>query len=134
MNKKDAFTEAFLKAANIDLTPDSIKDKKINWWYNVRDKDEGGLRLTEEGINFVQTEADIKTYTIKFPGHVTLTPQILVWLDQQIKSPYHVTKKEITVLSEKDAFELYLFSGDVRKMGYGKALSKRLSQESPPST
>jgi hypothetical protein len=129
MNKKDAFTEAFLKAANIDLSSDLVKDKKLQWWFNVRDKDEGGLRLTEEGINFVQTDADIKTYTIKFPGHVTLTPQILVWLDQQIKSPYHVTKKDITVLSEKDAFELYLFSGDVRKMGYSKALSKRLNQD-----
>jgi hypothetical protein len=129
MNKKDAFTEAFLKAASIEINNDTVKEKKIQWWFNVRDKDEGGLRLTEEGILFVQTTADIKTYTIKFPGHVTLTPQILVWLDQQIKSPYHVTKKEITVLSEKDAFELYLFSGDVRKMGYSKALSKRLSQE-----
>lgn len=129
MNKKDAFTETFLKAANQTATTDTIKEKKIEWWFNVRDKDEGGLRLTDEGINFVQTVADIKTYSVKFPGHVTLTPQILVWLDQQIKSPYHLTKKQITVLSEKDAFELYLFSGDVMKMGYGKALSKRLSQD-----
>jgi hypothetical protein len=129
MNKKYAFTETFLKAANINPNSDLIQEKKLQWWFNVRDKDEGGLRLTEDGITFVQTDADIKTYTIKFPGHVTLTPQILVWLDQQIKSPYHVTKKEITVLSEKDAFELYLFSGDVRKMGYSKALSKRLNQD-----
>jgi hypothetical protein len=129
MNKKSAFTETFLKAAKINPNSELISEKKIQWWFNVRDKDEGGLRLTEDGIDFVQKDADIKTYTIKFPGHVTLTPQILVWLDQQIKSPYHVTKKEITVLSEKDAFELYLFSGDVRKMGYAKALSKRLNQE-----
>jgi hypothetical protein len=129
MNKKDAFTETFLKAANLTATTEVTKQKKIEWWFNVRDKDEGGLRLTDEGISFVQTTADIKTYTVKFPGHVTLTPQILVWLDQQIKSPYHLTKKQITVLSEKDAFELYLFSGDVMKMGYGKALSKRLSQD-----
>ncbi len=129
MNTKDAFTETFLKAANLAVTVDTIKEKKLEWWFNVRDKSEGGLRLTDNGIEFVQTVADIKTYTVKFPGHVTLTPQILVWLDQQIKSPYHLTKKQITVLSEKDAFELYLFSGDVMKMGYGKALSKRLSQE-----
>ncbi len=130
MITKEGFTEAFLKAADITPTPDIIKEKKIQWWFNVRDKDKGGLRLTEEGIDFIKNQADIKTYTIKLPGHVTLTPQILVWLDQQIKSPFHITKKEITVLSEKDAFELYLFSGDVRKMGYSKALSKRLSQES----
>jgi hypothetical protein len=34
------------------------------------------------------------------------------------------------VLKEKSAFELYLFSGDIRKMGHNKALAKRLSQES----
>jgi hypothetical protein len=27
---------------------------------------------------------------------------------------------------------LYLFSGDIRKLGYNKALAKRLSQESVP--
>jgi hypothetical protein len=34
------------------------------------------------------------------------------------------------VLKEKAAFELYLFSGDIKKLGYNKALAKRLSQES----
>jgi hypothetical protein len=33
-------------------------------------------------------------------------------------------------MKERAAFELYLFSGDVRKLGHNKALSKRLSQES----
>jgi hypothetical protein len=31
-------------------------------------------------------------------------------------------------MSEKSAFELYLFSGDIRKMGMAKAMNKRLSQ------
>jgi hypothetical protein len=33
-------------------------------------------------------------------------------------------------MKEKAAFELYLFAGDIRKIGYNKALSQRLSQES----
>jgi hypothetical protein len=33
------------------------------------------------------------------------------------------------VLTEKAAFELYLFSGDVRKMTSSKAMAKQLSQE-----
>ena len=130
MNKKDSYTKTFLNAADIDPTTDLIESKRVEWWYNVRNKDDGGLRLTDEGINFVKDVAQIKTYTIKFPGQFTMTPQILVWLDKFIESPYYITKKDITVLAERAAFELYLFLGDVKKMGYGKALSKRLSQES----
>jgi hypothetical protein len=33
-------------------------------------------------------------------------------------------------MKERAAFELYLFSGDVRKFGHNKALARRLSQES----
>ena len=42
------------------------------------------------------------------------------------------TKKHIIVMKEKAAFELYLLSGDVRKLGHNRAMSKRLSQESTP--
>jgi len=130
MNKKDVFTEAFLKSAGINITKDIVKEKKLKWWWNVREKSQGGLRLTDEGLEFIINNAELKVYSIKFPGHVVLTPQILVWLDQQMTSPFYYNKKEITVLSEKDAFELYLFSGDVRKMGYTKALAqRRVSQE-----
>jgi hypothetical protein len=34
------------------------------------------------------------------------------------------------VLKEKAAFQLYLFSGDIKKMGYNKALARKFSQES----
>lgn len=129
MTNKDAYTKTFLSAANLTPTDDLIKGKRTEWWFSTRAKDQGGLRLTEQGIDFIINEAKIKTYTIKFPGQFTITPQILVWLDQFIESPYFITKKEITVLAEKAAFELYLFSGDVQKMGYGKALAKRTSQE-----
>ena len=80
------------------------------------------------GLQFIIEQADIKVYQIKLPKELTLTSQVIIWLDQFIDSPFHITKKEITVMSEKAAFELYLFSGDVRKMGHAKAMSKRLSQ------
>ena len=59
-----------------------------------------------------------------------MTPQILVWLDKFIDSPYYFNKKKIIVTEERTAFELYLFSGDVRKMGYAKAMASRLKSES----
>jgi hypothetical protein len=132
MDIKDTYTEVFLKAVGQQPTQDTIKQFRPIWWWNVRDKSTGGLRLTDDGLTFVQDEAKIKTYTVDFPKDFAITPQILIWLDQFIDSPFHITKKSITVMKEKAAFELYLFSGDIRKMGYNKALSKRLNQESTP--
>jgi hypothetical protein len=130
MRTKDTYTKKFLEASGQIADQKLIDTKKVEWWFNVRSKDQGGLRLTDEGIKFVTETISLKSYTVKFPKKLNITPQILVWLDNFIESPYFITKKEITVLSEKAAFELYLFSGDVQKMGYSKALAKRLSQNS----
>ena len=118
----------FLRAANQPHDADSIKKIRILWWYSTRDKEQGGLRLTDQGLQFIIEQADIKVYSIPLPKEFSLTAQVVIWLDQFIDSPFHINKKEITVLSEKAAFELYLFSGDVRKMGHSKAMSKRMNQ------
>ena len=118
----------FLRAANQPYDADSIKKIRILWWYSTRDKEQGGLRLTDQGLQFIIEQADIKVYSIPLPKEFSLTAQVVIWLDQFIDSPFHINKKEITVLSEKAAFELYLFSGDVRKMGHSKAMSKRMNQ------
>jgi len=128
MDKKDIYTRSILKAAGVDANDDNVKEKKIEWWYNIRSKDEGGLRLTEEGIKFITENAGIKIYTVELPDNLTQTSQILIWLDNFITSPYFLSKKEIIVTEEKTAFELWMFSGDVQKLGYSKAMSKRLAQ------
>ncbi len=130
MDIKDTYTQVFLQAAGIETTADNIKKYKSHWWWNFRSKDSGGLRLTDEAIAFIEEDAKIKTYKIDFPKEFAFTPQVLVWLDNFIDSPFFITKKHIIVLKERAAFELYLFSGDIRKLGYNKALAKRLSQES----
>jgi hypothetical protein len=132
MDIKDTYTRVFLQAADQDSNPETVKKYKSIWWWNFRSKDSGGLRLTEEAMTFIQEDAKIKTYKIEFPKEFAFTPQVLVWLDNFIDSPFYITKKFIVVLKEKAAFELYLFSGDIRKLGYNKALAKRLSQESVP--
>jgi len=129
MDLKDAYTRVFLQAAGIETTPEKIKEYKSVWWWNLRSKDSGGLRLTEHALNFIQEYAKIKTYKIEFPQEFAITPQVLIWLDNFIDSPFYITKKCIIVMKERAAFELYLFSGDIRKMGHNKALAKRLSQE-----
>jgi len=130
MDLKDTYTSVFLKAAGQPFDENIIKKFRSTWWQNVRAKDCGGLRLTDQGLEFVETHSQIKTYKVEILKEISITPQILVWLDQFIESPYHLTKKHIVVLREKSAFELYLFSGDVKKMGYAKAMHQRLSQES----
>jgi hypothetical protein len=130
MDIKDRYTETFLKAANKTVSDNEIKKNRALWWWNVRGKGAGGLRLTDQAIEFIEKEAEIKTYKIEFPKEFSFTPQVLLWLDKYIESPYYITKKNIFVLREKAAFELYLFSGDIRKIGHNKALAKRLIQES----
>lgn len=130
MDIKDTYTKVFLEAAKQEADPNTLKQYRSTWWWNVRDKEKGGLRLTEPALEFIQEEANIKTYKIEMPKDLALTPQLLIWLDNHIESPYFITKRNITVLKEKDAFTLYLFSGDIRKMGYNKALARRFSQES----
>jgi hypothetical protein len=129
MDVKDRYTKTFLTAAQFPADEEIVKGRRAEWWWNVRSKEEGGLRLTKPAIDFIEKRAEIKTYKIKFPENFAITPQILVWLDNFIESPYYITKKYIIVMREKAAFELYLFSGDVKKMGYSKAMSRRLSQE-----
>lgn len=127
MDQKDNYTKVFLKAANQPFDTPDIKDKRTLWWYNIRDV--GGLRLTDEAKMHIEQIAKIRTYKVNFPKEFKITPKVLLWLDNFIESPYYITKKTITVLKERSAFELYLFSGDISKMGYNKALSKRLSEE-----
>lgn len=126
MDEKDRLTRVFMQAAGDELTDHKIKHNRIHFWWNVRSKDSGGLRLTEYGFKYISIKAEIKTYTIDLPKGLTISPQILVWLDNFIDSPFYLTKKNITVLKEKAAFELYLFAGDVKKLGYTKAMAKRI--------
>jgi hypothetical protein len=125
---KNHYTEIFLKAAGKPFNLKEVNRHKEIWWWNNRSKDKGGLRLTDTALKFIEQEAEIKTYPIEFPKDFVFTPQILVWLDHFIDTPYYIDKKQIIVLQEKTAFEIYLFSGDVAKLGYNKAMSKRLNQ------
>jgi hypothetical protein len=53
MNQKNTYTEVFLKAAGLPIT-DLEKFKSV-WWFNLRAKNDSGLRLTDQGIEFVES-------------------------------------------------------------------------------
>lgn len=126
---QDTYTKIFLKQADMALTDENIKTYQRKWWRNIRAKDEGGLRLTDDGLEFVQKVLELKIYEIPFPPDLDMKPQVLLFLDKFIDCPYHLTENFITVLAERKSFELHLFAGDVRKYGLIKAMSREHSKD-----
>lgn len=128
MDLKDTHTSVFLKEGGIECSPDNVKKYKAVLWFNLRPKRQGGLRLTDAGLEFLD-EIGIRKYKVELPLELKISPQLLVWLDRQSESPYHLGKKTITVYREKSAIELYMFSGDIQKMGYAKSLAARINSD-----
>ena len=64
-----------------------------------------------------------------FPVDFNLTTQTIIFLDKYIDCPYYLADDGMIVTNEKKAMELMLFSGDIRKYGLNKALSRLESTE-----
>ena len=120
---KIVFTKIILKELGKTIHDSVVAEYMPLWWQNTRQKEKGGLRLTEAGIDAL-TEAGIQTYTIPFPLDMPLTTQTIIFLDQFIDCPYYLTNKNVIVTNERKAVELTLFSGDIRKYGMSKALQR----------
>ena len=128
MNWKEAYTKIFLKEAGKSVNESTLQEYMPVWWQNNRSKDKGGLRLTDQGIEFITEEIKLTTYEVPFPKDFTMTSNTLVWLDEFIDCPYWIGRHGMIVTNEKKALELHLFSGDVKKYGINKALSKQKNQ------
>jgi|SRR6056297_2058803 len=131
MNLKESYTKIFLRELNKSISDATVKEYMPLWWKNTRSKGTGGLRLTEDGYDVV-TQIDLRTYDVPFPKEFVLTAQSIIFLDQFITCPYYLTNKGVVVLDERTAVELTLFSGDVRKYGLAKAMtrSKKIADSS----
>lgn len=125
MNWKEAYTKIFLKEAGKSVNESTLQEYMPVWWQNTRSKDSGGLRLTDQGIEFITEQLELTTYEIPFPKDFILTSNTLVWLDEFIDCPYWLGRHGMMVTNEKKALELHLFSGDVKKYGINKALSRQ---------
>jgi len=125
MISKDAFTKIFLQQWDKSMDDANVKLFQRKWFINNRTKDGGGLRLTEDGYEFLIKELELKEYEIPFNDDIDISPQTIIFLDKYIDCPYYLTNKSITVFSEKKSFELMLFSDDIRKLGLVKAMNNR---------
>jgi hypothetical protein len=122
---QETYTKIFLKANDHALTAENIKTYQRRWWMNNRRKDQGGLRLTEEGFQFVKETLDLRVYEVPFPITLDLKAEVILFLDKFIDCPYYLTEVSIFVLSERKNFELHLFAGDVHKYGLIKAMKRK---------
>jgi hypothetical protein len=126
---QETYTKIFLKAANLAVSEENLSMYARKWFMNNRKKSQGGLRLTEEGFDFIQTTLDLKVYEIAYPPSLDMKPQVILFLDKFIDCPYYLTEEAIFVLGERKAFELHLFSGDVRQYGLNKAMKRKASAQ-----
>lgn len=123
MNWKEAYTKIFLKEQGKSANQVTMKEFMPLWWKNTRDKGASGLRLTDLGFDVIN-EIDLATYDVPYPKDMPLTTQVIIFLDKFIDCPYYISPRSIIVTNEKKAVELTLFSGDLRKYGLTKAMSR----------
>ena len=127
MISKEAFTKIFLQTKEKSTDKANVKLHLHKWWQSHRSKTEGGLRLSEEGFNFLTTELELKSYTVPFTEPIDLSPQVIIFFDRHMDCPYFLTNSAITVFSERKSFELYMLSDDIRRYGLMKAMNKQSS-------
>ena len=94
------------------------------WWFDNR-RSSNSYRLTSDGLDFLVSTLNLKTYKIPFTESIDKSPQTVVYLSRFIDCPYFLTNNNITVFSEIKSFELHLFSDDIRKYGIIKSLNER---------
>lgn len=128
MISKETFTKIFLQQKDRSIDPANVKLHLFKWWQSHRSKDIGGLRLSEDGFEFLTRELELQCYEIPFTEPIDLSPQTIIFFDRTMDSPYYLTNESITVFSERKSFELMLFSDDIRKYGLIKAMNKQSSQ------
>ena len=125
MISKETYTKIFLQQKEKSVDSANIKHHMYKWWQSHRSKDQGGLRLSEDGFDFLINELELRSYEVPFTEPIDLSPQTIIFFDRNMDCPYYLTNQSITVFSERKSFELYMFSDDIRKYGLVKAMNRQ---------
>jgi hypothetical protein len=125
MISKETYTKIFLNELGKSTDEANVKLHLQKWWQNHRTKKDGGLRLSDEGYEFLVRDLSLQEHEITFTDKIEISPQVIIFFDRYLDCPYYLTFQSLTVFSEKKAFELHMFSDDIRKYGLVKAMNAR---------
>lgn len=125
MISKETYTKIFLQQKERSIDAANVKLHLYKWWQSHRSKESGGLRLSDDGFEFLTKELELQCYEIPFTEPIDLSPQTIIFFDRTMDSPYFLTNQAVTVFSERKSFELMLFSDDIRKYGLVKAMNNQ---------
>jgi hypothetical protein len=125
MITRDALTKIFLQQWGKSTDEANVKLYGRKWWQSNRASKQHALRLTEDGMEFLTKELDVRMYDVPFTEPIELSPQTIIFLERYIDCPYYLTNQSIAVFSERKSFELFMFSDDIRKYGLIKAITER---------
>jgi hypothetical protein len=121
MNQKTEITKYIAEQEQLPADEKSIRKLVALWWKNPRNKEKGGLKLTDEG--FARLTKYLKVHRVRFEDEVEYTNQLILRLDNFITCPWYVTRKEVFVFDDKMAVQLVLFSGNITRFSSAKAKS-----------
>lgn len=74
-------------------------------------KNSKGTRFTGLGFNLAKTIW--QTYPLKLPEKYIILNKTLLLLDQRMTWPYYLSKRQLVLFNEIDAFEFTLYQGDI---------------------
>ena len=74
-------------------------------------KNAKGTRFTGKGLDLSK---DLwKTYIVKLPENYRVLNKTLLLLDERMTWPYYLSKRQLVLFNEMDAFEFTLYQGDI---------------------
>lgn len=74
-------------------------------------KNAKGTRFTGTGLDLAK---DLwKFYIVKLPDNYKILNKTLLLLDERMTWPYYLSKKQLILFNEMDAFEFTLYQGDI---------------------
>ena len=82
MISKETFTKIFLQQKDKSTDSANMKHHMYKWWQSHRSKDIGGLRLSEEGFDYLVNELELRSYEIPFTEPIDLSPQTIIFFDR----------------------------------------------------
>ena len=113
MTTKDQYTRAFIANGNDSVEPDTAH---YFFWHNIIEN--GGLRLTSQGYDYLLNVLNLEYYEIKL-ADVGLTNRFLLGLDRYINCPYYIFNhrrgKKIVLFDKKVFFALTMYNNDFEK-------------------